>query len=105
MLYDRAGPATAAPEAAAPGATVPRPAGGTDRAALVDPAHETEGAAAGALLTAERPHLAPAVERPPARSWAVTLTLLVASLAAVVVGFLPQVVLWAADTAAQLLLR
>jgi NADH-quinone oxidoreductase subunit N len=105
MLYDRAGPATAAPEAAAPGATVPRPAGGTDRAALVDPAHETEGAAAGALLTAERPQPAPAVERPPARSWAVTLTLLVASLAAVVVGFLPQVVLWAADTAAQLLLR
>jgi NADH-quinone oxidoreductase subunit N len=105
MLYDRAAPA--APEPEVPGAVpaaAPRPAGGTDRAALVDPAHEPERDR-GAVLTAERPAPAPAAPPVPAGSWAVTATLLVSSLGAVVIGFLPQVVLWAADTAAQLLLR
>jgi hypothetical protein len=38
------------------------------------------------------------------RSWPVLATLGVVSLAAVVLGFLPQYVLWASDAAARLLL-
>jgi NADH-quinone oxidoreductase subunit N len=105
MLYDRSEPEAAAePERAPVTAAAPRPAGGTDKAAMVDPAHEPERAGAGALLTAERPEPAPAVEPATGRSWAVSATLLLATVAAVVLGFLPQIVLWAADAAAQLLL-
>ncbi|MCW2609938.1 MAG: NADH-quinone oxidoreductase subunit, partial [Cryptosporangiaceae bacterium] len=103
MLYERApevaGPDTAAPDAAP---AVARPAGGLERAIPADPAHEPER---GALLTEERPRPAPAVEPGSDRSWAVTATLALATLGVVVLGFLPQVVLWAADSAAQLLLR
>jgi NADH-quinone oxidoreductase subunit N len=103
MLYERA-PEVAGPDTAAPAAApaVARPAGGLERAIPADPAHEPER---GALLTEERPRPAPAVEPGSDRSWAVTATLALATLGVVVLGFLPQVVLWAADSAAQLLLR
>jgi NADH-quinone oxidoreductase subunit N len=100
MLYERApetAPGTAAPEPAVAAGSRP-----TEPTAPVEPAREPER---GAVLTAVRPAPAPAAEPTRERSWAVTATLALASVAAVVLGFLPQVVLWAADSAAQLLLR
>jgi NADH-quinone oxidoreductase subunit N len=65
------------------------------------PAHEPEPAEGGggqAVLTRTEA----VVEAETAKgSWPVTVTLVVATAVAVVLGFLPQVVLWAADEAAQ----
>jgi NADH-quinone oxidoreductase subunit N len=81
-LYDRGG---------APAPVSPAPAG------VSGPAGARPE---GALLVAE----APVVTETAPRSWPVLATLGVASAGAVVLGFLPQYVLWAADAAARLLL-
>ena len=97
MLYDRGARAEAehGAESAAAGAG---PA--ATRPPVTGPA-ETEPA--GAVLTAERP--APDDGTSERSSWPVLGTLGVVSLVAVVLGFLPQYILWAADAAARLMLR
>jgi hypothetical protein len=67
-------------------------------------AHPAEELEPGGVLTEERP--APAEPEAVAvrRSWPVLAVLAIASVGAVVLGFLPQYVLWAADGAARLLL-
>jgi NADH-quinone oxidoreductase subunit N len=98
-LYDRGGsPGSRPVEPVSPGVGPAAP-GHVTPATYVDPAHEPEPH--GTVLTAP----APPAEEPESQapSWPVLVTLAVASLAAVVLGFLPQYVLWAADAAARLL--
>jgi NADH-quinone oxidoreductase subunit N len=66
------------------------------------PAHEPEPEAADGGGQAVLTRTETAVDSEPAESsWPVLVTLAVASAVAVVLGFLPQVVLWAADEAAR----
>jgi NADH-quinone oxidoreductase subunit N len=86
-LYDRGG---------GPAPVSPAPAGAPSGAV---PGASSASGPEGAVLVAE----APVVTETETRSWPVLVTLGVASVAAVVLGFLPQYVLWAADAAARLL--
>jgi NADH-quinone oxidoreductase subunit N len=94
MLYDRRPRTEPEPGEVAPhGGAVPR-----DRAEVIAAAEQT-----AAVLVEERPPTVSADTE--TRSWPVLGALAVTSAVAVVLGFLPQYVLWAADEAARLMLR
>jgi NADH-quinone oxidoreductase subunit N len=102
MLYDRGAPPEPAGTPSESAGTTPEPAGAATPAAVgADPAAELQP---GAVLTEERPAPVEPEVAPVRRSWPVLLVLAITSLAAVVLGFLPQYVLWATEAAARLLL-